>query len=249
MTIDNLPLEYARARIGARLATRPDEPLWAQLRAIQHTDALLDRLRSSAAAPLVRGIAPGADADSIELALRQALRAAIDEATGWVPAAWRAAVSFTRHLLNLPAIRHLLVEDPAAWMRADPELAPYAHASRLERPGLLREGPLRRLIVRAEHVRPRDGAHPLLAAWDEAWRESWPPLSAGERDALNALAAALRTQATQPDPGRDTLRVSLVRRARGDAGVAAVFAWLALEALDLERLRAAFTRRARPLTP
>ncbi len=85
--IGGLSLEYAQARIAARLAQRPDERLWQHVRSARSVPALLDTVRGSIAAATVSGIPVTGDGDAIELAFRQQWRTRVDEVAAWSPEA------------------------------------------------------------------------------------------------------------------------------------------------------------------
>ena len=254
-------IEYAHARASARLGQRPDERLWLQLRARRRVAALLDAVRNSPAAPYVSGIDPRATPDGIEMAFRQQFRLRVDEAAQWAPDEWVAAVRWVRPLIDLPALVHLAAHPTLpAWMRIDPETAPYAAATLPERHAALAAGPLAPLAPALsephdEAARPHEARrlHRVVAAWERHWRALWPAAGADDRANLDALVRLLVRHeqdfgALVPDDAptaRSALAArlsSLMRRAA--AQPAALFAWLALLALDLERLRAEFLARA-----
>lgn len=256
-------LEYGYARLAARLATRPDERLWRQLRSARSLQAAVDAVRGSVAAPYVAGVAMRGTIDGIELAFRQHLRGRIREVATWAPQAWRAALRWTEALVDLPVIAHLLGDDrPPNWLRDDPHLAPYAIADRISRRARLTQGPLAPLVIAlAHHEAPRragagrrsERSHPLLQAWQTQWQQHWPRCSEDERSALLLLArtaqshliafAALPVEATAAS--RERLAERVRRQLHDAAGQpAALFAYLLLVALDLERLRGEFVLRA-----
>ena len=257
-------LEYGYARLSARLAGRPDERLWRQLRSARSLQAAIDAVRGSAAAPYVAGVAMRGTVDSIELAFRQHLRARIREATSWAPQAWCAALRWTEVLADLPVIAHLLGNARLPhWMRDDPHLSAYAIPDRIARRARLSEGPLAPLIAaQAHHETPKragsarrgsDRLHPLLGAWQAQWQQRWPACSDEERSALLLLAHTVQTHlaafANLPAEATAASRERLaerVRRQLHDAAgqPAALFAYLLLVALDLERLRGEFVLRA-----
>jgi len=95
--------------------------------------------------------------------------------------------------------------------------------------------------------------HRTLLDWLTHWRTLWPPLGADDRAALEALVATisrhlLRFGAAAPEDAaalRAELQTRLLAGARQHAArPVALFAALALHALDLERLRAEFLLRA-----
>lgn len=254
--IPALPLEYTCARAAARLAMRPDERLWQQLHSARSLAALLDIARAAPIAPWLTGVGPMSTFDEIELAFRQQWRARVDELSGWTPQAWRAAVSWTRALIDLPALQHLAGEaTPPDWIGADPVLATYvqdqAATQREARLARLAAGPLAPVVTAMRTATParraaRSVLPDALAGWRLHWRVLWPPQHDESRGALEELADtvgrhALHFGGLDPDDAaaaRATLehRMRLMLRRHPGAPVA-LFAWLALLALDLERLR------------
>jgi hypothetical protein len=110
----------------------------------------------------------------------------------------------------------------------------------------------------ARPARARSGRHALLhralAAWLAAWRSLWPPQREESRRTVDELIAALLRQqrsfpalAVESAAGaRQNLAAWLHARVhRYGVQPASLFAYLALFALDLERLRAEFVVRAR----
>jgi hypothetical protein len=254
-------IEYAHARASARLGQRPDERLWQQLRARRRVGALLDAVRNSPAAPYVSGIDPRATPDGIEMAFRQQFRLRVDEAAQWAPDAWVDAVRWVRPLIDLPALAHLATTaNLPPWMRVDPETAPYAAPTLPERHAALAAGPLAPIAAaltetRDETSQPHEAKrlHRVLAAWERHWRSLWPATSVDEHANLDALVRLLVRH--EQDFGSlavdeaATARLFLAARLsslmrRASAQPAALFAWLGLLALDLERLRAEFVARA-----
>jgi hypothetical protein len=249
-------LEYGYARLSARLASRPDERLWRQLRSARSLQAAIDAVRGSAAAPYVAGIAMLGTIDGVELAFRQHLRARIREVVSWAPQAWRAALRWTEVLVDLPAIQHLLGDAPLPrWLRDDPHLAPYAAGDRIAR-----RAPLRATLSRHDGAaragrrgRRGDPLHPLLHAWQVQWQQRWPSCSDEQGSALQLLVRTARSHlaafASLPTGDTAASRERLAERLRRQlhdaaAQPAALFAYLLLVALDLERLRGEFVLRA-----
>ncbi|HQR21599.1 MAG TPA: hypothetical protein PLE54_16685 [Burkholderiaceae bacterium] len=268
--IDGLSLEYAYARVCASLGDRPDDRLWQQLHSSRTVPALLELMRGSPAAECVSGIPVGASGDVIELAFRQKLRSRIDEVAAWSPPEWRAALQYTRHLADLPALMHLLTDEPPpAWVAADLELGPYALDALSERRAALTSGPFARLAEAALEepaLAPvlarlaRGGAaatlHRVLAAWSNQWRARWPTVSddiaAGLQRVAQLLESHLRrfgaVAVADAHAARQALSASMAALVRRHpAQPAALFAYLAVFALDLERLRGEFVRRVYPV--
>ena len=270
--IAGLTLEYACARAAARMAQRPDERLWQQARSARSVPALLDAVRSSAAAPLVSGIPATGDADAIELAFRQQLRTRIDEVAAWSPECWRDSIRYARHLADLPALLGLLSDEPPPrWIVNDPELGRYAAANRAQREAALQAGPLAAIanavgeaegtergaepMARAlRRLRAGHAVHRALAAWETEWRARWPRAPDEVVEGLNRLVQAVRAHLLRfgavPVDDAASARQSLATRLtafvhRAATQPVALFAYLALFALDVERLRGEFVVRAR----
>lgn len=265
--IDGLTLDYAAARATARLAWRPDERLWQRLHAARGLRALLDTARSAPSGNYLSGIAATASPADIDAAFRAQFRARVAELAGWMPSAWRPAVRWCAHLIDVPAVALLWSGERAAWMQSDAVLARYAGAPRTRLPGrsalhaALIEGPLAPLgralfaldiePARQRETARRDGATLLpaaLHAWRRHWHATWPADPGGAtRDALvalerEALAHRARFALLPPEDtqaARDAFGARALARLRQDPSQpAALFAWLLVLALDLERLRA-----------
>lgn len=259
--IAGLPLPYAYARGSARLALRPAEHHWRDWHAARGLAVLIDAVRGSPFADSVGGIAPGANADAIELALGVQLRARIAEVAAWAPDDWRAALLWTQRLVDLPLRVHLAGGGAASeWMRAEPLAAECSGNSAPPPPQPSPAGgggrDLRSPHRRAQGVRHATATtalHPALLDWLAQWRALWPPQTADERAALDALTATVaqhlaRFAVAAPDTA-DALRTELQTRLTAFARLhaaepVALFALLALHALDLERLRGELLLRA-----
>ena len=185
------------------------------------------------------------DCHDIDVGLRALHRELAEELAEWMPRPWRAATRWTRWLALLPLFEHLARGlDMPAWTARDHDLS-----------GLLDEQGRfdpRRL--------ERHGAAGLLApgadpgvVWLVQWSQLWPPC---RRDYLRTLqslrellAAHLETfRRARPEDAwglRRSLRERLRLRFHQQLlQPASPFVYLALTALDLERLRAELTTRA-----
>ena len=257
-------LDYGYARLCARLASRPDERLWRQLRSARTLQAAIDAVRASAAAPYVAGVGLRGTIDDIELALRQHLRARIREAAAWAPPSWRTALRWTEVLIDLPALQHLRADSPLPrWLRDDPHLGAYALPDCAARRARLVAGPYAPVVAAALAAatpagrrRSPDPIHLMLMAWQDEWQRRWPNCTAEQRQGLSRLAATVRshlaTFGALPLSATDAAREHLAQRVRRQlhnaaAQPAALFAYLLLVALDLERLRGEFALRAAAL--
>jgi hypothetical protein len=204
----------------------------------------------------------GGTIDDFELAFRQHLRTRIRETVAWVPQAWQAALRWTEALIDLPALQHLLEDAPLPkWLRADPQLAVYVAPNRSMRRALLAQGSLAPLVASAETAVPsrraasarREALHPVLQAWQTQWQQRWPDCSDEQRAALQRLLRTVRAHllafAALSVETTAQARAALAERAlhqlhEAAAQPAALFAYLLLVALDVERLRGEFVVRA-----
>jgi len=237
-------LEYAFARISSRFGERPTEAAWRAIAIVRGLPAFLDAARSSPLRHWTVGLTPDAGTRAIEAALVGRWRVLVDEVRAWMPEHWQASVTWAGTLIDLPLAEYVARGGaPLSWMQDDP---------------------MYREIVRSPGARPARGPlAPLAAAWTRpeglfgAWRDEWsrrvPRNAWAERTAIVDCARLLLAhRAALADPSvRDAglLRSALVtrlsvlyRRATLDPGVAFIF--LALSALDMERLRGELLRRA-----
>ncbi len=110
---------------------------------------------------------------AIERVLRGAWRAYVNEVAGWLPEAWRAAVSWTVLLPDLPAIDALLQGEAPTWTKQDPALALFTEADPAQRLASLQDSPFAPLLpLESESI-------PLGARWARHWRELWPKQKRG----------------------------------------------------------------------
>ena len=211
-------LDYAMARIAARFGERPTEATWRALAVIRELPALLDAARQPPFRRWTAGLAPDADAHAIEAALRANGRALAAEVRLWMPARWQPAVDWACTLADLP-VAHYLAQGgaPLHWMRDDAAYRDLAHAA---------------VVI---------PAHPaaVLREWGDEWWRRVPERTAPLRE-LARLVQAHR--------GADADRHALVARLallyrRAPVDPAAAFVFLALSALDMERLRGELLRR------
>jgi hypothetical protein len=239
---------YAQGRLQARYGERPDEHVWRRLHSIGELGSYLQVARQTSLRKWVLGISPTHDSHDIELALRQKFRNHIDEVANWPPQPWRATLQWIKCLPDLPAIQHLLGGGTAtAWMQRDPVLAELTNTGAI-----------------MGRYTPRASGCVLLAEYHsqgdtlfQGWLQHWGGLRPrkGRADAhfnqgLNHLETLLRAQLEPPQGmttplSREALANSL-RTAfrRYSFQPAAACAYLALTALDLERLRGDLLQRA-----
>lgn len=241
-------LEYAHARLGARFGERPDEIAWRRIEMIRDVGAMLDAARVSPLGAWLGKIGPDADAHAIELALRAHLRERVTAIATWMPSPWHASIEWCALLLDLPVLQHLARGGaPPRWLRDDP-LAAALCESNAAQVGPLRgdAGPASLLAAgRADPDR-------IASLWRAEWLRRLPVRIA----ASVLLADLVRLLSEHAAAFRDPLQFEgwALRRAlharltqlfrRATLEPAAAFIFLALSALDCERLRGEILRRA-----
>lgn len=244
----SLHFSYVQARAQARLAGLPREPDWQRLEATRSLAAFLEEARATALKPWVAGLSGGSEAHDIERGIRAIFRAETEAVARWVPAGWRASVRWVQWLPQLLVIGQALARGRAPeWMARDPFLSAFVGSG----------GELDRAALQAAGLDPLvaavAGGDDLIEAWLAGWYSHCPATRRRFRRNLERLAATLldhqrRFLAAAPDRTWH-LRRELDQRLRHLFHLyllqpAALFVYLALVALGLERLRAALVSRA-----
>ena len=232
---------YAQARIQARYGKRLPEAMWVQLSAVQTFQSYLEAARGTTLAPWVANLSSASDVHDVEHSMRGTLYTAIGELSRWVPRRWRGAVAWLHWLVYLPALRYLLegasIPD---WMREGHRLRSFLQDSV--------EGRARAIAAAGGEglVRAWRRHEPMEDGWVSHWRALWPGDKAAPLEVLDELVELLVQHVRQfalgpPETAwqaRRRLQVRLERLFRRQARQpATVFIYLALVALDLERLR------------
>ncbi|HTR56763.1 MAG TPA: hypothetical protein VMM27_01165 [Casimicrobiaceae bacterium] len=236
-------IDYAQARLSARYGERPSESEWRTIEAIRRLPALLEAARGLRFRRWLVGIAPAADPHAIEAALIARWRAEAAEVRSWMPAAWRAALEWMSVLPDVPVAEYIARGGQAlGWMRDDPVYGPLCEAGRpTERSPL---APLTKAWNRP------DG---LFGAWRREWIRRMPQgalaATAGVDQIARELAAYRGAPAAAVSGDGIALRRALASRLslqfrRVTLEPSAALVYLALIALDLERLRGELLRRA-----
>jgi len=267
-------LEYAHARIWARHGQRPGEGLWRRIETTRDLGAVLELARGSALACWIEGLGPAAGVHGIEQALRLHWRERVAEVATWMPPDWAAAIEWCAVLADLPALQHLARGGaPLPWMATDPWLCalldvgapgPFGppevpamrsllDATRAQgnaalpqtfAPAAVGLGPAgRRMRLNAQH---------LLSLWRAEWRRRMPVAAASQGTGshlepllaqhVGAFAAPRAVDGFALRRQLESRLVLLLRRALVEPVTA--FIYLALSALECERLRGELVRRA-----
>lgn len=246
---------YLQARLQARHGQRPSPDDWRLLEASADLVHFIDGVRATPLKRWVRAVSSDSSALEIEAVMRMAWRDAVEQAAGWPPQAWRDSILWLRWLPELPALAHLLSGlAPPPWMRVDPVMKHLAGDNPEACLEALKRSPLAPMGLALQ-------AHgDVIRAWAEVWRQlqpdDAPEAVQADLEALrDTLDRHLRTMAAvEAETDGQRLRAALAERLtrhfrRGAGTVTALLAFLGLEGLELERLRANLvTRRLlRPL--
>lgn len=245
--IESAGIEYTQARIQARLGQHPHEVQWQRIEAARSLAAALAAARDIAFfSTWTAGLSPASNAHAIELGLHTRLRKLVIEISDWMPVEWREASLWVRVLPDLPILFRLYQDEtPPAWMRGDRALDDLLDPDLVRRRQSIRSG---RLAPLAQHW---ENADELRHAWVAEWRQRWPR-DEDNYDLDKLVAVIQRHLGAFPEAApesawdarvalRATLRLMLHRTVLRPAGA---FYYLALAALDVERLRAQLVRCA-----
>jgi hypothetical protein len=242
-------LGYLQARLQAGYGSRPDADDWRLLEASADLQHYIDALRSTALKRWVRGISPDSSAIEIERTVRANWRDVVARLAAWAPPEWREAVLWFQWLPELPGLAHLLDGGSVQpWMLADPVASAYAMDSV---PEVLNALETTEMAPLSASLRQSPDA---WAAWRGILQSLMPSdLPVMTQQGLAALEAVIQEHAgfmrsAEPLQDGQELRAGLraqlgrvFRRASGT--VVALFAYLGIEALELERVRAGLVTR------
>ena len=238
---------YAQARLHACLARLPSESDWERLAATRTLASFLEEARVGVFGGWVKGLSAHSRPRDLERGVRELGLEQIERLAHWVPPPWRSAVAWTAWLPWLPLIESLsrgetppavlAQENPSALSRAPPETLVH---------GLTDDAGWRELVGPME-------AAGVGERWRSGWRARWPGIGSDARARLEALARLIEQhlatfRASRPESAWETRR--LLRAAlrlsfhRNPLQPAAVFVYLGILWLDLERLRGELVRRA-----
>lgn len=236
---------YVQARLQARHGERLSETGWRTLEATKSLDQFIERSRATGLRRFTSHVNAGMSSHAIERVLRAAWRDYVAEVAGWVEADWQPPLLWLAPVADLPALDALLRGSVPAWVGQDAALADFAGDDMPPRIAALEKSPLAALLP------GKDRAATLAGRWYAHWRSLWP--RGTQTGALDNLAAAVRihfellaraaAKETSAPYQRDLARKLTRLFRRHSASPTAVFAHLALTALDLERLRGNLVRR------
>jgi hypothetical protein len=235
-------LELAHARIGARWGARTSEALWQRLELTRELAPMLELARDGGLAHWLHDLTAQADLPRIESALRQRWQEQVDEVAGWMPAAWQPSIGWCARLPALPAAQQ--------WARGETLPAGVAQELGLETGDKAApRGPTWRLLLDGARAEPSRILELWLAQWQRLLPQE-PARAAIDERLVPLLQRHARAFAGAADgwAQRRALGQALATlRRRHLLEPLEVFAYLALQALELERVRAEIvSRRAFP---
>jgi hypothetical protein len=248
--------EYALARMHARIGRRPPEAAWRSIGQARDIAPILDLCRETSLQAVVKELPASCDLHAVDHAVRRGWQRAVADARTWMPAEYTEALQWCRLVPLLPALAHLARGGvPAGWMRVEPDLAQLCSAGKEQRAAIVAKGPLAPLAI------VWNSPDALAEAWTAEWQRLLP-VEALEDATLATLARALERHLEHfqdadtheaPELRQELESKLLATFRRSPPESAAVFAWLGLTALDLERLRGELARRlvfprTRPVT-
>lgn len=247
---------YAQARIQARVSALPVEGDWQRLSGARSLSGYLEEARTGTLRTWVKGFSAQSNCHDLERGLRAQFLDAVEQTAAFVPRPWREAVLWWRWLPLLPLFAHARAGRMLPpWTRHDYRLAGLLDdQSRFDAAALRRRGidVLVDPAVVVAYANP-ERSDDLLALWVLLWRARWPSLARADRARLDALIDRLHQHVgafthTAPDNTwnlrralRDRLRLDLHRQLMQPT---VIFLYLAMVAVDLERLRRALVERS-----
>jgi hypothetical protein len=243
---------YAQARVQARYAELPWEDAWQRLAAARTLGIFLEEAREGALRAWVRGFSSQSDGHDLERGVRGTWQDEVTRVATWLPQPWQPALLWLHWLPLLPLLAQAERGGTLpVWVGRDRSLQLLRRPDgTLDPAALIQAGGGALVLAKSEAVAGSE--KDWVSTWAHEWRRLWPPCSRDFLAHLDGLAALIRTHVSAfPRSGeaawplrrelRERLRLSFHRLSLQPA---AAFNYLALLALDLERLRAALMERA-----
>lgn len=218
--------EYAQVRIQSRYAARAGPSAWRAMEHARELPALIELARGSGFERVVTQLPTPLGLHALDLVARQQWHAQVNEVAGWMPAEWQTAVRWCALLVTLPFVQYLADGGiPHGWMQGDRSFA--------------------------DQGVPTD-PQAVVSGWYREWRRRMPRLSEDEAAQFlvflrtvashrGAFARAAVDEGWRLRQGLEQRLTALFRRATLEP--LAAFAFLALQWLDLERLRGEIATR------
>lgn len=234
---------YVQARIQSRYGQRADEQVWLRLHNIYDLASYLQVAQQTKLHPWVLGISSTHSSHEIELALRQKYRHHIDEVARWMPDEWRKPTRWLKRLADLSTLQYLLAGGLSMeWMKSDPEISGFTVEDPTQRIQAMRDAGCVSLV----DAWKQGGS--LFSGWLACWNEVQPRTQAFN-NCLQDIEKILRDQLLQQATAAYTMdydvltdKLSFIFR-RYAFQPAAVFAYLAIIALDIHHIRSDLMQR------
>jgi hypothetical protein len=240
-------LAYAHARAQAQLTRLPTDEEWERLASARTLSAYLEEARSSGFAAWVRPFSGLSQAHDLERGCLAIARDSIRVTATWAPPGWRGAIEWLAWLPVLMVLEHLLRAGTLPdWVAANDPLRGLVAAEGVLDPDAVAAAGLTELLDRAT---PQD----LGGRWAAHWRGQWPTCRGRCRRDLVALAELVQDHLDVFRRGTSSAawgeRRALRARLRTllhlhPVRPVALFAYLGILFIDLERLRGALLSRA-----
>jgi len=240
-------IEYAQVRIQSRYAARANASAWREMEHARELSPLIEAARRSGFDRVVGQLPMPLGLHELDLALRKQWRERVDEVAGWMPVDWQPAVRWCELIVELPFIRYLADGGmPYEWMQRDACCAHFCAQPGSQTPATMGGEAFARLHE------PWDGPEAIASGWYREWRSRMPRLSEEEaahflvfvRTIESHLGAFSQAAVDEGWSQRHMLEQklnTLFRRVTLEP--LAAFAFLALQWLDVERLRGEIARR------
>jgi hypothetical protein len=244
-------LAYAQARLQARLSRLPTAADWQRLSAARTLSAYLEEARATGLIDWVRSFSGLSQAHELDRGCRALALDTAATVADWSPAGWRAAIEWVAWLPWLPQLEHLARgETLPDWSTLDVRLRDLIGGDGARDPQAWEASGLAALSAESDGS---GAALDLGERWQTAWRKRWPTCRGRCRRDLDGLAGLILGHLDRfrgaPSASAWELREALRDRLRAylhqhPVQPAALFAYLAIVFLDLERLRGALLSRA-----
>lgn len=239
-------IAYAQTRVQSRYGERANAAVWAKLHHIHDLGSYLQTAQQTALRHWVLGLSTSHSSHDIELALRQKYRRHVDEVASWMPTDWQKPLRWIKRLVDLPILQYLAEGGkPLGWMKSDPDIKAFIVDDPLLRLQAIQQAGNRILVGNWQQT----GS--ILSGWLSQWN-SMCPKSRYSSQRLQPLEKLLHEQMHQqenrhevPQPGdyeSILYQLRLIFR-RSAFQPAAVFAYLAIVAVDLHRIRSDLMQR------
>ncbi|UHD16916.1 hypothetical protein [Thiocapsa bogorovii] len=244
-------LAYAQARLQARFSRLPTAADWQRLSSARTLAAYLEEARVTGLVDWVRSFSGLSQAHELDRGCRAlALDTAVHVAD-WSPKRWRAAIEWVAWLPWLSQLEHLARRETLPdWSTLDVRLRGLVgEDGALDTQAWEAHG-LAALLAKTE---ASSASRDLGERWQAAWRERWPTCGGRCRRDLDGFSRLVQDHLDRfrgaPAASAWELREALRDRLRAyfhqhPVQPVALFAYLAIVFLDLERLRGALISRA-----